>query len=95
MANNSKDRINLNDTLDLLRLLQSQPGIIYSRISEELGISISTVKRMLKKLKHLGVEIRNTGSRKKPCYSIENWGVIDKSQLEQSERTAVTANSGD
>ncbi len=77
----NKQRISLDDSVDLLRLLQRNHACTHRDISKELRISESTVKRMFTKLRSLGVVIENTGSRRKPNYSITDWGVISQQSL--------------
>jgi len=72
-----KKRINLDDSVRLLKILSQQPRLSCADIGRELEISESTVKRMFKKLEALGVVIENIGSRKKPHYVIVRWGMID------------------
>ena len=77
----SRDRVNLREILSLLKIIDGNSQISYQKVAYELGVSISTVKRILKKIGGLGIVISNEGSRRKPNYVVKDWGVIDKSAL--------------
>jgi len=76
-----KDRINLDDTIRLLKCIEDKPKISQTEIAQTLKISVSTFKRMVKKLEKLDITIENIGSTRKPNYKIKSWGMINMNEL--------------
>jgi len=76
-----KDRISLDDSIRLLRCIEDKPQISQTEIAQTLKISLSTVKRMFKKLETLDINIENVGSTRKPNYKIKSWGMINMNEL--------------
>lgn len=73
----TKELIDMGDVLKLLQRLQQNSDLTLDKLSEELGVSISTLKRLVKKMRSFGVRIENSGSRRKPSYKIVDWGIIN------------------
>lgn len=76
-----KERVNLKGSVELMKVLKKNQHATLKEISAELSLSESTVKRMIKKLKSIGVMIENKGSRRKPEFHVTRWGFINENIL--------------
>ena len=73
----TKEHIVMGDGLKLLQRLRENSDLTLDKLSDELGISISTLKRLVRKMRSIGVKIENSGSRRKPSYHVVDWGIIN------------------
>ena len=77
----SKELIDMGDGIKLLLRLTENSDATFEVLSEELGVSISTLKRLVRKMRTIGVVIENAGSRRKPRYKVVDWGIINVDAL--------------
>lgn len=77
----TKELTNLKDIIKLLHCIQQKPKSRYKDIAENMGISLSSVKRMKNKVQSLGVVIQNLGTTRNPRYEITSWGIINKEEV--------------
>lgn len=68
--------INILEALTILSLLEGSEGIKLTDAVQILGLSLPTIKRNIRVLRELGVEI--TWSRRDMAYLVGAWGIFDR-----------------
>lgn len=68
--------INITEALTTLALLEGVEGIKITEAANILGLSVPTIKRHIRHLREMGVEIE--WSRKDMAYIVGDWGIFNR-----------------